>query len=444
MALRLGSIMRATRRVKRGIGTIREDLNVSIPGGSRVEIKGVQDLRMLPLFVEKEIERQRSLLIIKEILRERGVRPAEVEIHDLTEALSSCGSKVISSAIKKGGKVLGARLVGFAGLMKSHDSKLRLGAEMAQYARTCGVAGIFHSDELPAYGIEKEEVERTRDLLGLSDGGVFVICADDGAKARAAIIAAIGRANEALIGVPEETRDPQPDGSSTYSRPLPGAARMYPETDVPPIFVEKERLDRIDANLPELPEEKVSRFVKEYGMNDQQARQLVREGNDDLLEDMVRTMVSDGNMIRIMTGTFTGTFSELEREGADLSKLEEGAIKNVFSQLSNGRFAKEALPDIFRLVSKGKSAEEAIVELGLQSVSTDEASATVSRIVKEREAFVREKGAGAIGPLMGPVMTELRGKLDGKAASDLLRKEMKSYWQNDAVPSDDICPGPTL
>ena len=162
VALRLGSIMRATRRVKRGIGTIREDLNVSIPGGSRVEIKGVQDLRMLPLFVEKEIERQRSLLIIKEILRERGVRPAEVEIHDLTEALSSCGSKVISSAIKKGGKVLGARLVGFAGLMKSHDSKLRLGAEMAQYARTCGVAGIFHSDELPAYGIEKEEVERTR------------------------------------------------------------------------------------------------------------------------------------------------------------------------------------------------------------------------------------------------------------------------------------------
>ena len=200
---------------------------------------------------------------------------------------------------------------------------------------------------------------------------------------------------------------------------------MYPETDVPPIFVEKERLDRIDANLPELPEEKVSRFVKEYGMNDQQARQLVREGNDDLLEDMVRTIASDGNMIRIMTGTFTGTFSELEREGADLSKLDEGAIKNVFSQLSNGRFAKEALPDIFRLVSKGKSAEEAIVELGLQSVSTDEASATVSRIVKEREAFVREKGAGAIGPLMGPVMTELRGKLDGKAASDLLRKEIE-------------------
>ncbi len=155
-AQRLGSMMRATRKVKRGIGTIREDVNISIPGGARVEIKGVQELRLLPLYVEKEVERQRSLLRIKEMLKERGVSKAVAEIKDHTALFASCPSKVMIGAIKKGGKVLGAPLHGFAGVMRSPDATLRLGAEMAQYARTKGVAGIFHSDELPNYGIDRK------------------------------------------------------------------------------------------------------------------------------------------------------------------------------------------------------------------------------------------------------------------------------------------------
>ncbi|HOK27434.1 MAG TPA: Glu-tRNA(Gln) amidotransferase subunit GatE, partial [Methanomassiliicoccaceae archaeon] len=237
VAQRLGSIMRATRKVKRGIGTIREDINISIPGGARVEIKGVQELRMLPIYVEKEMERQRSLLSIRDILQERGVGPAAVESIDITSTFDGCTSKVISGALKSGGKVLASKLPGFAGVLRSADGRLRLGAEMAQRARTRGVKGIFHSDELPAYGIGQEYVDAVRQALGSAPGDAFVLCAADEAKARNALEAAVERANEALVGVPEETRDPQPDGSSTYSRPLPGAARMYPETDVPPIAV---------------------------------------------------------------------------------------------------------------------------------------------------------------------------------------------------------------
>lgn len=420
VAQRLGSIMRATRKVKRGIGTIREDINISIPGGARVEIKGVQELRMLPVYVEKEMERQRSLLSIRDILQERDVGPAAVESIDITSTFDGCTSKVISGALKSGGKVLASKLPGFAGVLRSADGRLRLGAEMAQRARTRGVKGIFHSDELPAYGIGQEYVDAVRQALGSAPGDAFVLCAADEAKARNALEAAVERANEALVGVPEETRDPQPDGSSTYSRPLPGAARMYPETDVPPIAVPAERMDRIRANLPELPEARTKRIAADYGIHEQQARQLVREGWDDVFEEIA----ADREMAALAARTLTSTLSELERD-VDISRLDEAAFKAAFAGVSAGKFAKEAMPDVLRKMAEGKGVDDAVKELGLSAMSVDEAREIVAKVVREREAFVREKGMGAVGPLMGPVMAELRGRLDGKAANELLREELK-------------------
>jgi glutamyl-tRNA(Gln) amidotransferase subunit E len=421
VAQRLGSIMRATRKVKRGIGTIREDVNISIPGGARVEIKGVQELRLLPLYVDTEMRRQQALLQIKEILSQRLVQAQKPEIMDHTAAFADCPSKVIAGALGKGGKVLGIKLSGFAGVLRSPDLKLRLGAEMAQRARTKGVAGIFHSDELPAYGIDASYVEKMRSAMCLSEEDAFVLCADEAKKAESALRAAVERANEALIGVPEETRDPQPDGTSTYSRPLPGAARMYPETDVPPIPLLKERLARIASNLPELPEVRTARIGSQYGIHEQQARQLVKDGWDELFEEMATTK----ELASIVTKTLLSTFPELQRGGIDVIKIDDASIKAVFRSLGEGRFAKEAVPDIFRLVAQGKKVEDAVKELGITAVSADEASVIVAKIVKEREAFVREKGPAAVGPLMGAVMTELKGKLDGKEASDILKREIQ-------------------
>jgi glutamyl-tRNA(Gln) amidotransferase subunit E len=291
---------------------------------------------------------------------------------------------------------------------------------MAQRARTRGVKGIFHSDELPAYGIGQEYVDAVRQALGSAPGDAFVLCAADEAKARNALEAAVERANEALVGVPEETRDPQPDGSSTYSRPLPGAARMYPETDVPPIAVPAERMDRIRANLPELPEARTKRIAADYGIHEQQARQLVREGWDDVFEEIA----ADREMAALAARTLTSTLSELERD-VDISRLDEAAFKAAFVGVSAGKFAKEAMPDVLRKMAEGKGVDDAVKELGLSAMSVDEAREIVAKVVREREAFVREKGMGAVGPLMGPVMAELRGRLDGKAANELLREELK-------------------
>ena len=423
VALRIGTLLRATRKVKRGIGTIREDLNISVPGGARIEIKGVQELRLLPLYVQNEMNRQNMLIRIKGILEERGTKPAAFEPVDVTDIFKDCESKVIKGALNDKGKVIAVRLPGFKGVMNGDSGKLRLGSEMAQRARTKGVKGIFHSDELPNYGIEQDYVDKLRDFLGMNgEYDAFVICAAKEKKAVDALQMAVERANEAMVGVPEETRDPLPDGTSKYSRPLPGAARMYPETDVPPINISRERMEQVRNNLPELPEEIEARLVKQYGINAQQARQMVRQDHTDLFERLCQI---DG-MASIAATTLLNTYGELETAGIDTSSFDEARMVGLFTMLGESKFAKEALPAILReMGTTGCDAEKAVKKLGLESVDESEAVAIIAKIVNERADYVREKGMGAIGGLMGPVMGALRGKLDGKRANEILTAEVK-------------------
>ena len=422
VAFRLGTLLRATKKVKRGIGTIRQDLNISIPGGARIELKGVGDLKMIPDYVRNEVNRQKLRIRIKQILNDRGVTPVEFEPVDVTEVFATCESKVIKGALDDKGKVIAVRLPGFAGVMNGDNKTLRLGSEMAGRARTRGVKGIFHSDELPNYGIEQSYVDSLREFLGMTgENDAFAICAAKEKKAKDALESAVIRANEALVGVPEETRDPLPDGTTKYSRPLPGAARMYPETDVPPTTITDERLQQIRDNMPEFPEQIEKRLVEQYGINAQQARQIVRQSNDELFEKIAQ----DKAMAPIAATMFLNVFSEMEHDGIDLQVFTDADILGVFDLLRQSRFAKEALPALLREMSTGTSAEDAIKKLGLEAVDAGEAAAIIEKIVNERADFVKSKGMAAIGPLMGPVMGALRGKLDGKQANDLLTEAIK-------------------
>jgi len=231
----------------------------------------------------------------------------------------------------------------------------------------------------------------------------------------------VKRANTGIEGVPEETRDPLPDGTTRYSRPLPGAARMYPETDVPPTPIPAARLERIKNNLPEFPEQIEARLVKDYGINAQQAHQIVRQSRDDLFCQIA----SEFDLASVAATTFQNTFQELEHEGIDTDLFTYEDLYAVFSGLKAGKFAKEAIPAILKEMAKGTDLEAAVKKLGLSAVDAGEAAAIIEKIVNERADFVREKGMGAIGGLMGPVMGALRGKIDGKQANELLTAAIK-------------------
>ena len=418
VAERLGSLLRATKKVRRGIGTIREDLNISVSGGARVEIKGAQDLKLLHVYVEEEAKRQVALLEVKRVLRERGAKRISPSPVDLTDLLFSTKCKVLRASLDNGGRILGIRLPKFAGTLGPAPSGAkRLGPEMAAHARVVGVKGLFHSDELPGYGVTVSEVQAIYEKLGVDQEDAFIMISSDEERAKAAIARSVERANAAIEGVPEETRDPLPDGQSVYSRPLPGKDRMYPETDVRPILIDESMIEAIHLNLPELPENKASRFAKDYGLGKEIADALVRSGYDDEFELLSKGFRNPQVVARI----YLNTFPELEKLGLDPAKLSIDVMKDVMEGLAKEDFAKEAIPEILSSVLKnGHDVDSAVRTLGMEKIDLTEVRDLCARIVKERESFIKERGEKALGPIMGIAMKELRGKVDGKVLSEVL------------------------
>jgi glutamyl-tRNA(Gln) amidotransferase subunit E len=425
-ALYIGRLLRATGKVKRGIGTIRQDVNISIRRGARQEIKGIQELSLISTVIEREVQRQLNLLEIRDKLKRRKAKKVEKKFVDVTGVFSKSSSKVIRGAVRSGGIVLAVKLLKFGGLVgKEIQPNRRFGTELADYAKLYGgVKGIFHTDELPAYGISSGEVERLRGSVkaGKDDAVVFVAGREEDAKA--ALESVVNRANQGIKGVPEETRRALPDGNTEFMRPLPGAARMYVETDISPIIISKEKLKQIQKRLPELPGKKRERFQKEYGLSEELSRRLSISENAELFEELVRKYRINPTFI---ASTLEETMVSLRREGVSVDEIGRGDLDELLGLISKERLAKEAVPEVLGEVAKGATVKKAIDRLGLGKMSKGELKKIISQIVKKKRRLVEELGKAAIGPLMGVVMEKVRARADGKIVRDLLESELRKF-----------------
>ena len=422
VALRIGRLLRATRRDQRGLGPIREDVNVSVEGGARVEIKGVQELGMIASYVEGEVHRQTALLVARDALRELGIDENREKVVDLGDTLEGTKSHVLRQGLGRGKAILGLRLPGFAGLLGGI-----LGPEFAAQVAVTGAKGILHSDELPGYEVTSEEVLRISQALGMSKRDAFVLVAEEAEVARAAMERVRARAQAALEGVPEETREARPDGTTVYSRPLPGSARMYPETDVPPIRVGPSWLEELSRRLPEPPEIRVERLVTEFGVHPQQVDQLLDEGWDVLFEELA----GKHGHPRTIARTFLNHLPELEAQGYAVRNLTPETFDELFGALRDGRFAKEAVPVVLQVVlDRDLNVDAAVVELGLRRLAPGELDRELDALLEENKELVEARGESALQPLMGLAMQRLRGAADGKAISDALRRKLKERMRD--------------
>ena len=409
----LGMVLRSTGRVKRGLGTIRQDINISIAEGARVEIKGVQELDLIAEVVQREVLRQKNLIDIRNELLSRQATVITEPV-DVTKIFSASSSTIL----KKAHCILAVRLPGFAGLVgREIQPGRRLGSEFSDYAKKCGVGGIFHTDELPAYGITRDEVDRLFVQISAGSDECIVLVAADGKKAHCAAMQVIKRAETALTGVSEETRKMLEGGSTSYMRPLPGAARMYPETDVFPVRIEPTWYENLP--VPELLVKKAERFVRELHIDPALASQLASSDQVFLFE----RAVSEGIAPSLAARTLLSSRKELARGGSDISCLSAENILMVLKAVEEGRAAKEAVPVILEKVGAGTSVSEAIAEC-VPAVSRSRLEEIVRMVVRERRDFVREKGMGSLGPLMGIVMAEVRGSVDGRVVSQVLKEEI--------------------
>ncbi|WP_178916885.1 Glu-tRNA(Gln) amidotransferase subunit GatE [Natronomonas gomsonensis] len=411
-AERIGMLLRSTGKVKRGLGTIRQDVNVSIAEGARVEMKGVQSLDDIDDLVEGEVGRQVALLDIAEELQARDAAVAEPQ--DVTEVFADTDSGVIAGAEA----VHAVRLEGFDGLVgREIQPDRRLGTEFSDHAKRHGAGGIFHTDELPAYGVTEAEVEALREAVAAETDDAVALVAADTEVAEGAIDAVADRAEVAIHEVPEETRGANEDGTSRYLRPLPGAARMYPETDVPPV-----EPDPSTVETPELLTEKVERYQSELGLGEGLADQVAYGRHMSTFEEAVDRGIDPTTA----AGTLESTLTELRRDDVPVGNLTAEQLLSVLELVEDGELVNEGIgPVLTELAEDGSlSAEEAIEEAGLSGVDREEVREVVEEVVERNADQVEAEGMGAFSGLMGECMGALRGKADGEVVSELLREEI--------------------
>ena len=419
VAYMIGQVLRSTN-VKRGLGTIRQDVNISITRGARVEIKGVQDLDLMPVIVENEVTRQLALADIKDELIKRNAK-VEDTIYDLDEVFKDTSSKILSSAEC----IKGIILRGFDGLIgKEVQPGRRFGTELSSYAKKMGVSGLFHTDELPAYGITQEEVDALKSYLKTGPEDAIIIVAHDEDVAVNALNETIRRAEMAFDGVVEETRKALDDGNTEYMRPLPTANRMYLETDIPLFQITDDMVEPIKNNLPELPDEKEARIIKEYKLSEDLSNQLVRRLLADRFEELMAKLKVDSTTV---ASVLVSDLRDLRREGVDVSIFTNEKLTETFKLLEDNKISKDALKDLMLAVSKKpeESVEKIAEEENLTLLSEDEVRAIIHDIVSGQENMVKERQMGAMGPLMGMSMKQLKGKADGSLVNKIVREEIQ-------------------
>lgn len=429
IAFAIGRILRATGRVKRGLGTIRQDINVSIRGGALAEIKGVQELELVSKVIEYEVQRQLNLMKLRDETKKRRIAAKHIQddFVDVSGVFAETDCRVLKVALKQKKRVWAVKLPKFADLLKTEIMPgVGFGRELADFAKFWGrVGGIFHTDELPGYRITTEEVAQLRRVVKAKPEDAVVFVADVKENAFDALKAVMQRVREATEGVPDETRAANPDGTTRYMRPRPGAARMYPETDVPPIQVTREYLGELRGRLPELPEEKMRRLMKQYKLNSKLAKQILSSEYGDLFEG---TAEETGVSPTVIAVALTETLKALKRDGVETGKISDRQVKELFSLIGSGKTAKEAIPDVLGWLAQheGAGAEEAVKSLGLSMISRRELENIIEDLIKENRGLVQKRGKGAFGALMGMTMKKVRGRVKAELVSEILKKKLEA------------------
>jgi len=407
VAEKMGILLRSTGLVRRGLGTIRQDVNVSIEGGERVEIKGAQDLKLMPTLVELEALRQENLLEIKKELAKRKVTQIKQAPTDVSKHLRESKSKVVQSALKKGGTVLALLLSNWKGLLgKEVQPKRRMGTELSERAKVAaGVGGLFHSDELPNYGITPGEVEMIQKHLKAQSNDAFILVADGKHAAERAMEAALERANEAIKGVPREVRAANPDGTTRFLRKMPGAARMYPETDVLPVRLDEKTIDAV--KLPELIDAKIKRYEK-LGLGKDLA-ELVAKSAESALFDECMKKVKNLKPAYVAEVLMTSERAVKSQFKVDINPSDDD-YKDLLIALDQGKLTKESALEVLK---ENKPVKEIISKYKTMS------DADIKKVLKK---IVDANKGAPFNALIGKAMAQLRGKAPGQKVAELLKQ----------------------
>ncbi len=250
-------LVRSTGKVRTGIGAARQDVNVSIKGGTRIEIKGVHRIPLIPLLIYNEVMRQDALLKIKKELNNRGItdKTFQSTISDVTSMVANSTWDPMRMAMQRGEKVHAVSLKNFNGIL-SHPTQTGkvFSKEISDRVRVIACLSRLPNiltSESTEETIESYIWKKIRNAVKATSRDSIILVWASEEDITTAVEEINIRAREATLGVPSETRQGLVDGTNAFERILPGADRMYPDTDLPPLEIGQDRIKEIAANVPE-------------------------------------------------------------------------------------------------------------------------------------------------------------------------------------------------
>ena len=408
----LRRLTRSTGSVRTGIGAARQDVNVSVHGGTRIEIKGVPRLPMIPLLTYSEAMRQFNLLRLRAELHQRGITPEKFTSHceDVTRFVKKTRYQPIREAIASGKTVNCVNLVGFKGLLNwQTQTDTYFSREIADRVRVIAclttLPNIVHSDSLTdtLATSEWQNIRRAVDA-GNKDAVVLVwgdkIDAETGAKEIAI------RAREASIGIPSETRQALSDGTNGFERILPGPDRMYPDTDLPPKKITDERLEALKTHLPEYFWERQT-WYRKLGVPEDCIEPLSISRYATLFKKLVLEDRIDPKLTAVVLIQY---LKRLKKKNVPIEKLSPHLIEKTLLMYKEGRIAREGLLDLLTLAARTGN----ILDYNLPDIpSLEEVETVMEAAVSETLTLTVTGNEQRWRAAMGQAMADMRGRYPG-------------------------------
>ena len=422
---------RSTGKVRTGMGTGREDTNVSCRGGTRVEIKGVAHNKWLPLLSHNEAFRQYALLNIKDLLSHRISKPENWEIGkaELLNDKIGTGSPIIKKVKKSGYKLIGINLPGFHSILSHFTQPGKVFAdEISDRLKVIACIEKPNMTHSEAFNLRELKVnwKEIGKLLDSCDDDAQLIIWGPEEDIPTAIETVEERCRMALMEVPRETRKSFSDGTTVFERVLPGADRMYPDTDSAPIPLEDTYIDKLKKNLP-LPVFKRKEQMREWGIPEDAHNYLLSKNFLPLIDRICNKL----GFSQKYTGTFLGHyFKYLEGQKKAHPEFTHSKIYGVFSFLKRNNLDPELAKNMLQILFDHPNMEfnSVLTSLHFRRMKTETLLAPVGFLIEKfRDIRTGNDDAKTRNWLMGQLRKQALGNISLGEFSRLVEKEINDY-----------------
>ncbi len=422
-------LVRSTNKVRRGMGAAREDVNVSVTGGTRIEIKGVPQIKDIPLLTYNEAMRQWNLLRLREELKQRGItgETFKAESFDVTHVLKNPHYIPIKSALENGTVLKCVVLKGFSELLHwQTQTSTYFSKEISDRVRVIAclttIPNMIHSDS-KGDTITSSEWQKVRKASGAKENDTMVLVWGSEDDTRTAVNEIIIRAKEATIGIPSETRQALSDGTNGFERILPGADRMYPDTDLPPKQIPAETIQRIKNWIPEhfWDREKWYRELKI-------PEDTIPELSISPYAKLFKKAVSEWKINPVFAAVLFIQFPKrLRKSGYDTDILNEEIFSEILKAYRDKKITRDGiLPLLENVISLGLFFDDLLPA----PCTNNELDKTFKDSKSNLKNVKLYKNENRTKVLMGFAMEKLRGRIPGSEVLTYIQSNENSLTKN--------------